>query len=81
MIIPKNINIQYTERGVVLERRAATLEEEQLGLRQQIAKLVEQVCGSRNDTRRDDHIEKKNIIIDFLAPHPPQEQNKQNKIK
>lgn len=31
---------------MVLERRAATLEEEQLGLRQQIAKLVEQVCGS-----------------------------------
>ncbi len=28
---------------MVLERRAAALEEEQLGLRQQIAKLVEQV--------------------------------------
>jgi len=33
------------ERAVVLERRAATLEEEQEGLRNQIARLVEQVAG------------------------------------
>lgn len=33
------------ERSVVLSRRAATLEEEQEGLRSQIAKLVEQVAG------------------------------------
>lgn len=42
------------EHGVVLERRAAALEEEQLGLRQQIAKLVEQVGRQTTGLSDDD---------------------------
>ena len=46
MHVPSLKHLTHPERGVVLERRAAALEEEQLGLRQQIAKLVEQVIIS-----------------------------------